>query len=104
MTAICGHLLCELIGGACSLVTGRSRGCRPNVTEREVAPEVLDEVRTLVAAIDPGSLDERGRAAAARLAQLVRREALDDRNLLVIASSDELDFAPALVRLCERRR
>ena len=98
----CGHLLCELIGGACSLATGRSRGCRPNLTAREIAPEVLDEVRELVAAIDPSSLDDRGRAAAVRLAQVFRREARDDRNLLLIARSDELDFAPALGRLCER--
>ena len=65
---------------------------------------MIDEARALVASIDPASLDDAGRTAAARLAQLIRREALDDRNLLVIASSDELDFAPALVRLCERRR
>ncbi len=104
MTAVCGHLLCDLLGATCSLATGRSRGCRPNLTSREVAPEILDEVRTLIAAIDPSAFDERGRAAAVRLAQIVRREALDDRNLLVIARRDELDIAPALARLCERKR
>jgi hypothetical protein len=104
VNAACGHLLCDLIGGTCSLATGRSRGCRPNLTAREVAPEILDEVRALLAAIEPSSLDERGRAAAVRLAQIVRREALDDRNLVAIALGDELEFAPALARLCAKRR
>ncbi|CAN5448127.1 hypothetical protein BH11MYX1_BH11MYX1_24860 [soil metagenome] len=55
---------------------------------------LLDEVRTLVAAIAKGE-----RAAAVRLAQIVRREALDDRNVLAAARRDELDFADALASL-----
>jgi hypothetical protein len=100
---VCGHLLCELIGGPCSLVTVRSRGCRPNLTSRDLAPAVLDEVRHLVGAIDPEARDDRVRAAAVRLAALVRREALDDRNLIALVRDDEPELAPALVRLCERR-
>jgi hypothetical protein len=85
-----------MIGGACSLVVTRSRGCRPNVTSKEVADEVIEEVRGLVAAVD------RDRAAAVRLAQIIRRETLDDRNLVALARSDELDFADALARLVGR--
>jgi hypothetical protein len=91
----CEHALCKLIGGSCSLTTRRSRGCRPNVTAREVADELLDEVRGLVAVIGESG----DRAAAVRLAQIVRREALDDRNLLALALADELDFADALANL-----
>ncbi len=101
--AVCGHLLCELIGGGCSLATRRSRGCRANVTSPDVAPEVFEEVRALLAAIEPSAIDDRGRAAAIRLATIVRREALEDRHLVAIARSDEPDLAPALARLCVRR-
>ena len=100
MAPDCEHLLCELIGGSCSLASGRSRGCRPGLAERTVAPEVFDEVRTLLAAIEA----QRDRTAAIRLAEIIRREARDDRNLLAIARSDEPDLAPALARLCVRRR
>lgn len=92
----CGHRLCELIGGACSLAIVRSHTCRPNVTAREVAPEVLDRVRALLARIAE-------RDAAVELARIVRREALDDRNLVAIARGDELDFADQLAALCTRR-
>ena len=95
----CGHLLCELIGDACSLATQRSRGCRPNVTAKTVAPEVFEEVRALLAAIERAD-----KAAAVRLAAIIRREALDDRHLLAHARSDEPELAPALERLCVRRR
>ncbi len=96
--ATCRHRLCALIGGACSLVIVRSRGCRPNVTSPDVAPEVLDEVRTLITKL--GAHGAHGdREAAVRLAQIVRREALDDRNLLAIAREDELEFADALAVL-----
>jgi hypothetical protein len=47
MVTECEHPLCKIIGGACSLATRRSRGCRPNVASKDVAPEVLDEVREL---------------------------------------------------------
>jgi hypothetical protein len=90
----CRHRLCGLIGGACSIVITRSRGCRPNITSPETSSELLDEVRTLIVAIEEGD-----RAAAVRLAQIVRREALDDRNVLAVARRDELDFADALASL-----
>ena len=90
----CEHPLCALIGGACSLVITRSRGCRPNVNSREVAPAVIDEVRGLLPAIETGDRD-----AAVRLAQIIRREALDDRNLVALVRADELEFADALIRL-----
>lgn len=90
----CRHRLCALIGGACSIVITRSRGCRPNITSPETSSALLDEVRTLIVAIEEGD-----RAAAVRLAQIVRREALDDRNVLAVARRDELDFADALASL-----
>jgi hypothetical protein len=99
----CRHLLCELIGGACSLATNRSRGCRPGVASKLVAPEVFDEVRGLLAVIDPHVRDDRIRSAASRLAQIIRREALDDRNLVVLARDDEPDLAAPLAELCTRR-
>lgn len=99
---MCGHPLCELIGGACSLASKRSRGCRPQLAARELAPEVLAEVRELVAAIDPERRDERVRAAAARLAQIIRREALDNRNVLALARDEDPELAAALAPLCVR--
>jgi hypothetical protein len=104
MTTDCGHLLCELIGGPCSLATRRSRGCRPNLVPRQIAPELLDEVRALLALIDPAVRDPRIREAAVRLAEIVRREALDDRPLLAYARIEEPELAPALARLCVRRQ
>ena len=102
MTAICGHLLCDIIGGSCSLTAGRSRGCTPGLTSKAIAPDVLDEVRVLVAAIDPEQRGERVHAAAVRLAQIIRREARDDRNMLALVGDDEPELAPALARLCRR--
>src|SRR5450432_3680679 len=102
VTTDCQHPLCKIIGGACSLATRRSRGCRPNVTSKDVAPEVLDEVRQLLGVIAPEARTEQVRAAAIRLAAIVRREALEDRNLMTIISSDEPDLAPALAQLCRR--
>lgn len=100
----CGHPLCELIGGPCSLATGRSRGCTPGLTSKTIAPEVFDEVRALLAVIDPEISSERGREAAVRLAAIVRREAREDRLLLVHAREDEPELVSALERLCLRRR
>jgi hypothetical protein len=129
----CGHRLCELIGGMCSIATGRSRGCTPSMTSKTIAPDVFDEVRALVSTImgsdpnsdsvlqngsafnetgvmgsDPNSdsvlHDETIRRAANRLAEIIRREARDDRNLVALARSDEPDLAPALEDLCMRRR
>jgi hypothetical protein len=100
----CGHLLCEVIGGPCSLASGRSRGCTPGLAPKVITPEVFDEVRALVAAIEPERPDEGVRSAAVRLAEIIRREARDDRLLLVHARNDEPDLVPALERLCVRRR
>jgi hypothetical protein len=100
---VCTHLICEIIGGACSLAVHRSRGCRANVTAKDVAPERLAEIRQLLAVIDPEDRSDDTRAAAMRLAAIVRREALDDRNVLRIVASDEPDLAPALLHLCQRR-
>lgn len=108
MTPACGHLLCELVGGTCSLATGRSRGCRPGVFAREVAPEVFDEVRALLGVIErraaDGAVDAPVHAAAVRLAAIARREAREDRHLVAHARVDEPELAPALERLCLRRR
>lgn len=95
----CGHPLCELIGGDCSLATRRSRGCTPGLASKTVAPEVFDEVRALLPRIEAGD-----REAAVRLATIVRREALEDRLLVVIARTEEPELAPALSRLCVRQR
>ena len=104
MASDCGHLLCDLVGGSCSLATGRSRGCTAAITARTISPEVFDEVRALLAAIDPDTGGEPSRAAAVRLAEIIRREAREDRQLLVHARRDEPDLVPALERLCVRRR
>jgi len=94
---MCGHPLCELIGGACSLATNRSRGCRPQLAARELAPEVLAEVRELL-----GAIARRERPAAVRLAQIIRREALDNRNLIPLARDEDPELADALAALCVR--
>jgi hypothetical protein len=54
--------------------------------------------------IDPNVRTERVHAAAVRLAEIIRREAREDRNLLAVARADEPELAPALARLCLRRR
>jgi hypothetical protein len=99
----CRHPLCELIGGACSLATHRSRGCRPNAFAKSVAPDVFVEVRALLAVIDPETRTEQSQLAATRLAQIVRREALEERNLIAHAREDEPELAEPLARLCARR-
>lgn len=104
MTADCGHQLCELIGGSCSIATGRSRGCTPNLASKSVAPEVFDEVRALLTILEPGVRDERARTAAVRLAEIIRREARDDRHLLAHARMDEPELVRALESLCARRK
>jgi hypothetical protein len=100
----CGHPLCELIATspACSIATGRSRGCTPGLTERTIAPAVFDEVRELLVAIE--RRDGSTRAAAVRLAEIIRREARDDRQLLAHARIDEPELVPALEALCVRQR
>ena len=100
----CGHRLCEMIDTSCSIATNRSRGCRPNLVEKTANPVLLDEVRSLVATIDPAVHDDGMRAMAIRLAEIVRREALDERPLLAYARIDEPELVPALERLLVRRR
>jgi hypothetical protein len=63
---------------------------------------VFDEVRALLAVIEPGG--EQAREAAVRLAAIVRREARDDRLLVVLARDEDPELAAALSRLCVRRR
>lgn len=96
----CGHPLCKLIEGPCSLTAGRSRGCTPGLAPKDVAPEVFDEVRALLEVID--LKDANTRSAAARLAEIIRREAREDRNLVALARDDEPELASALQRLCLR--
>ena len=95
----CRHRLCELIGdGACSIASGKSRGCTPGLASRTTDPAVFDEVRTLLVAITAGDRD-----AATRLATIVRREARDDRNMLANARDDEPELADQLAELLVRR-
>ncbi len=100
--ADCEHPLCALIGGPCSIAANRSRGCTPGLGPKAIEPAVFDEVRALLAQIDPAG--PATRAAAVRLAEIIRREARSDRNLLALARDDEPDLAPALAALCLRRR
>jgi len=89
------------VGAAtCSLAIRRSRGCRPNLTAREVDPAVFAEVRALLATLTTPVGDVQ--SAATRLAAIIRREALDDRHLLAHARSDEPDLVPALEHLTSR--
>ena len=103
MSAACSHPLCALIGGTCSLATNRSRGCRPGRWEKTTAAAVFDEVRALLPAIEADARSAVGLAAAVRLAQLVRAEAREERNLLAQAREDEPELADALARLVVRR-
>ena len=95
----CRHPICELIGDdACSIASGRTRGCTPGLAAKTVDPPVFDEVRTLLTAIATGDRD-----AAIRLAAIVRREAREDRNLLAQARDDEPELAAQLAELLVRR-
>jgi hypothetical protein len=96
----CTHPLCALIGGDCSIAIQRSRGCRPGQFAPTIAPAVFDEVRALLAAI--GARTEAARAAAVRLAQLIRAEALEERSLLAHAREDEPELAAVLAPLVAR--
>ncbi len=104
MDPACTHPLCALIGGTCSLATNRSRGCRPGRWTKVTAAAVFDEVRALLPAIEADARSEAGQAAAVRLAQLVRAEAREERNLLAQARDDEPELAEPLARLVVRRR
>jgi len=107
----CGHALCQLLGDECSLASGMSRGCRTGPRKAPpFEPELVEEVGALVAQLGPvppgdaGAVD-RQRAAATRLAFLFRREARNDRNLLVLAADGELEpeLSARLEALCRRR-
>lgn len=86
--ATCRHLLCELVEGSaaistpddvvptCSLEIQRARGCRPGQFAKDIAPALFEEVRTLLGAIDIDDRTEATKTSAARLAQIVRLEAL----------------------------
>jgi len=102
MVGTCTHRLCDLIGGDCSLAISRSRGCRPARWTTAVASTVFDEVRALLAVIDPSARTEACHAAAVRLAQIIRTEALEERNLLAHARYDEPELAELLTPLIAR--
>ena len=105
VSAHCGHVLCELTcEPTCSLATGRTRGCTPALTERSIAPALIDEARALLAIIDVAAPGDGVRSAAIRLAQIIRREAREDRYLLAHLRTDEPELAPALERLVIRQR
>ena len=95
----CRHSICELIGeDACSIASGRTRGCTPGLAAKTIDPDVFDEVRTLLAAIATGDRD-----AAIRLAAIVRREACEDRSVLAQARVEEPELAAELAELLLRR-
>jgi hypothetical protein len=109
--ARCRHPLCQLLGDDCSLASGLSRGCRTG--PRKAAPfepELVEEVATLLAQLGPpppGDADAaaRHRTAATRLAFVFRREARNDRSLLVLSAEGELEpeLCARLEALCRRR-
>lgn len=103
----CGHPLCTLLDGGCGLDAGVSRGCRAGPRpDRAIAPEVIAEVSALLAALDPAHPDAARRVAAAALARLIRREAREDRSVLVLAADGDLEpaLADRLIALCRRAR
>jgi hypothetical protein len=106
--AECGHVLCALVGGACSLVVGFSRGCSSELrAPSEIEAEVFEEIRGLVDRIGAARapLEEgAARDAAVRLAAIVRREAREGRGVVVQARDEAPELAAALARLCARRR
>jgi hypothetical protein len=113
--ATCRHLLSEIVEGstpistpedivpACSLAFVRSRGCTPGTFAKELAPAVFDEVKTLLSQIDPDNRTEEAKVAATRLAQIVRREAMEERNLLALVRAEDTDVAASLMPLLARR-
>lgn len=109
MAPVCGHHLCALLGGACSLLAGVSHGShagpRPRTT---IELAVYDEIRALLPAIAvdaAGVLPAGpGRDAAARLAAIIRREAREGRGVLGQARLDEPELAGRLEPLCRRAR
>jgi hypothetical protein len=105
----CGHLLCEIIGGTCSLAAGVSRGCGTGPRPRtEIEPEVYDEIGALLGVLEPvqrgGLMPGPAMDAAVRLAAIIRREARDGRSVLAQARRVEPAVVPSLERLCARSR
>jgi hypothetical protein len=95
----CRHPICELIGEhACSVASGRTRGCTRGLAAKTIDPFMFDEVRALLTAIATGDRD-----AAIQLAAIVRREAREDRNLLAQARDAEPELAAQLAKLLVRR-
>lgn len=111
----CRHLLCEIIDGtvtvttpddtvpSCSLAFVRSRGCTPGTFAKDLAPGVFEELKTLVGQIDPDARTDATTAAAARLAQIVRRESMEERNVLALVRAEDPDLGRTLNRLLARR-
>ena len=107
----CGHSLCQLLGEECSLAAGLSRGCQTG--PRRAAPfepALVEEVAMLLAQLGPppagdAAAEAQQREAATRLAFLFRREARNNRSLLVLAADDELEpvLRARLEALCRRR-
>ena len=91
MRASCTHALCAMIGDGCSIAVQRSRGCHASTWAATTSDAVLAEAKALLANLD--------RAAAVRLAQLVRMEALEERSLAAQLMDDD---EPALARLVAR--
>lgn len=109
MSSHCGHRLCELLGGACSLIAGVSHGSHAALRARSaIEPDVYDELRALLPQIDGDAVGALtpgpARDAAARLAAIVRREAREGRGVLAQARIDEPELAPRLEQLCARDR
>ena len=99
MSAPCGHPLCGLIGGACSLLAGFSRGCSSDLRRHsDIDPDVFDEIARLLPLVDGGDRD-----AAARLAAIIRREAREGHGVVAQSRNEAPELAPALERWCARR-
>jgi len=60
----------------------------------------------LLTALDPAQPDDARRVAAAALARIIRREAREDRSVLVLAADGDLEpaLADRLTALCRRAR
>ncbi len=103
----CGHPLCALLDDGCGLAAGVSRGCRAGPRpDRAIAADVIAEVGGLLTALDPAQPDAARRVAAAALARIIRREAREDRSVLVLAADGDLEpaLADRLTALCRRAR
>lgn len=94
----CGHPLCALIGGACSLRVGFSRGCSSDLRQpSDIDPATFDEIAQLLPRIEASDHD-----AAVRLAAIIRREAREGRGVVAQARDEAPELSRALMRLCTR--